>query len=128
MHLILYHPKVRYHAHNSPPLFPIMGNINLFHGLNPVSVISILMLSSRRCLRLPTRSGLHVFPPKLCMYVRTYVCVYVCIIMYVCMWYMYVCTYVRISMYACMYISMHACMYVFVYVCMYVGLYTHTYV
>jgi hypothetical protein len=63
----LWNSKILYRIHNSPPLGPILSQINPVHAPHPTSRRSILILSSH--LPLGLRSGVshQVSPPKPCM-------------------------------------------------------------
>jgi hypothetical protein len=54
---ILWNPTVHYRPHNSPPLVPILNQINPFHT-SSTYLRSILILSTHLCLGLP--SGLFL--------------------------------------------------------------------
>jgi hypothetical protein len=53
---ILWNPKVHYRVHKSRPCVPILRQINLIHNTHPLSLRSILILSTR--LHLGLSSGL----------------------------------------------------------------------
>jgi len=53
--LILCNPKVHYRVYKSPPLFPVLSQMNPFHAPpHPNSWRSILILSSHLCLCVPS--------------------------------------------------------------------------
>jgi hypothetical protein len=51
---ILWNPKVHYRIYNSPPLVPILRQLNPVHAIHPTSSRSVLILSSRLRLGLPS--------------------------------------------------------------------------
>jgi hypothetical protein len=51
---ILQNLKVHYHFYNSPPLFPIMSQINPIHASYPISWKLIFLFPSYLCLGLPS--------------------------------------------------------------------------
>ena len=61
---ILWNPKVRYRIHNSPPLVPMLRQIDPVRAPHPTSVRSILILSSILCLGLPSTLLPSGFPTK----------------------------------------------------------------
>jgi hypothetical protein len=56
---ILWNPKVHYRVHNSPPLVPILSQINPIH---PIPLRLIWMLSTHLRLGLPTGQDPSDFP------------------------------------------------------------------
>jgi hypothetical protein len=62
---ILWNPKVHYRVHKSPALIPILNQINPVHTIpsHPISLKSILILSTHLRLGLPSGSFLLAFPP-----------------------------------------------------------------
>jgi hypothetical protein len=64
---ILWNMKIRYRFHKSPPLIPILSQINLVHTIppHPISLRSILILSSHLHLVLPSGLFPSGFPTKI---------------------------------------------------------------
>jgi len=58
---LIWNPKIHYRVHRSPPLDPILSQVNLVHTFPPISLIPILILSSHLPIRLP--SGLFPSGP-----------------------------------------------------------------
>jgi hypothetical protein len=44
---ILFNPKIHYSVHKSPPLIPILSNVNPVHSNPSISLRSVLILSTR---------------------------------------------------------------------------------
>jgi hypothetical protein len=67
---VLWNTKVHYRVHKSPPLVPVVSQINRIHTIYPISLRSIFILPNHLCLSLPNSlfpSGfptniLHAFP------------------------------------------------------------------
>jgi hypothetical protein len=60
--LLLRNPKVHHRVHNSPPLAPVLSQMNPFCTLPPISLTSILILFSHVIPGLPR--GIFPFRPK----------------------------------------------------------------
>jgi hypothetical protein len=60
----LWNPKFHYRVHNSPPLVPILDQINPVHSTSSYLSKIHLILSSHLCLGLPSSSFLLAFSLK----------------------------------------------------------------
>jgi hypothetical protein len=62
---ILWIPKVHYRVHKRPPVVPILSQINPVHSNHPISLISILILSTHLRLGLPSGLFPSGFPTNI---------------------------------------------------------------
>jgi hypothetical protein len=62
---ILWNPKVDYRVYEGPPLVPILSQMNPVHTLHPISLLSILTLSSYMRLSLSSSLFPSGFPIKM---------------------------------------------------------------
>jgi hypothetical protein len=62
---ILWNPKVCYRVHKSPPVVPILNQINPFHPLQPIYLKRILIISSHLRLGLTSCHLPWYFPIKI---------------------------------------------------------------
>ena len=65
---ILWNPKIHYCVHNSPPLLPLMNQINPVHTAQSIYVISILLTYSNLNYVFKVNFIFQVCPPKSCMH------------------------------------------------------------